>query len=325
MYNARILADSISANGDRLTTFEITFPRFVLAELNTHRMLSKNSASSRAIPTHKQIERVMNDPAMPVEWGRDQAGMKARQLLDQEEEDLARQAWLRARDCAVEQVQALQAIGPVDENGKQGVHKQIINRLLEPFLWQTVLITGTDWGNFFALRCHADAQPEIREIALMMQDLYNANSPVQLGEGEWHLPLVYDEDRALARQLYGDQANEMLLKVSTGRCARVSYLTHDGKRDLDKDVFLHDILLDSGHMSPFEHVARPMNSTELAQIRAHQIEVDDDTTSTGEEVGAPWFSRQMSYAGNFRGWIQYRKTLRLEWDYGLAQQEAEAL
>lgn len=278
-YACKILADSVNPHDDRLTTFEVTFPRIVLAEFNTHRMLSRNSASSRAIPVEKQIKRVMEDPFIPVYWGKNQKGMQAEKELSASEKEDAVNQWLWARRDAVLQAQRLAEIG---------VHKQITNRLLEPFIWHTVIASGTDWQNFFNLRCHKDAQPEIRQIAVMMRDAYQAGKPRELKEGEWHLPLVdwngpdgeFLEGPLPANPLTGQQddaAWTLAAKISAGRCARVSYLTHDGKRDPQADIDLCDRLVSSGHMSPLEHPAQAMNNG-------------------------------LMY-GNFQGWLQYRKTI----------------
>lgn len=297
-FDAKVLADSVSPAGQRLTTLEATFPRFVLAEFNTHRVFSRNSASSRAIPIAKQLRRVLEDPYVPIEFGSNQPGMQAGPALDGEKLAAAEVEWLRARDAAVRHVLALVA-GPgevsagddlldvlarVEEAIREksqpaewlNVHKQVANRLLEPFMWHTVIVTATEWENFWNLRCHADAQPEIRLVAETMRETMAASVPANLAEEEWHLPLVRPEDREQVDSL------EDLIKVSAGRCARVSYLTHAGERDLGADIQLHDRLLESGHMSPLEHPARPLSAGELAQSE---------------------------WSGNFRGWHSYRKTI----------------
>ncbi len=262
-YSARVLLDSISPAGVRLTTLEVTFPRFVLAELNTHRTFSRNSASSRAIPTGKLLERVENDPVLPIEWGRNQAGMSASDLLTEAEAEQARQAWLGARDAAVAYARRLLELK---------VHKQELNRLLEPFLWHTVIVSATEWENFFELRCAPNAQPEIREAALRMRKALEQSRPREVLAGEWHLPLVFDDEREL-----GVQTRK---RISAARCARVSYLTHEGKRELEKDLELYERLKSDRHWSPFEHVATPAPDAEFhanfrgwLQMRA-QIEVD---------------------------------------------------
>src|SRR5487761_1175166 len=193
-YEAAVLLDSANNHDERLTTFEVTFPRVVLAELNTHRMLSRNSASSRAIPVTKQLQRVLEDPFMPVYWGINQSGMQAEAELSEEEQVIAEAEWLLQRDYAVlgavaltggldqikdtalkERVEALQdARGYKHDPLPTPVHKQIANRLLEPFMWHTAIVTATDWRNFFALRANPSAQPEIQRAAYLMRDVYDA-------------------------------------------------------------------------------------------------------------------------------------------------------
>jgi thymidylate synthase ThyX len=237
-FAARVLTDSVSPVGIRLTTLEVRFPRFILSEFNTHRVFSRNSASSRAVPTKKMIERVLENPAMPVEWGVNKPGMSASEELTPEHAEDAKREWLRARDSAVAHVRALQ-----DSN----VHKQIINRLLEPFMWHTVIVTATEWENFFTLRLAQNAQPEIRVAARLMREAMNGSTPVPVATGGWHLPLIQEDER--------DLEIETLKMVSAARCARVSYLTHDGKRDIEKDIELCERLRSDRHLSPFEHVA----------------------------------------------------------------------
>ncbi|HSH18452.1 MAG TPA: FAD-dependent thymidylate synthase [Candidatus Saccharimonadales bacterium] len=315
-YNAEIIADSVSEAGDRLTTFEVTFPRMVLAEFNTHRMLSRNSASSRAIPVEKQLLRVLDDPFVPVHWGVNQPGMQADMALTADEAVKAEEKWLLSRDYAV--LGAVALIGGVerlqDESLKDRigvvagrlnyaaeplptpVHKQIANRLLEPFMWHTVIVTATDWSNYFALRANPQAQPEIQRIAYMMRDVYESNAPALLGPDQWHLPLVQPDER--------DLPIDALKKIATARCARVSYLTHDtGQRDAAKDIALHNALLGGGHMSPFEHLARPMTAEERQK---YMVPIGEDS--------------ERPYCGNFQGWIQYRKEVPNEHDYGLVGQ-----
>lgn len=265
MYRTRIVLDSVNeATTDRLTTFELTYPRFVHSELMTHRLFSRNAASSRAIPIDRIIERVVDDPAMPVFWGKNQKGMQAAEELDKEAKHQARMAWFTARDNAVDSARALQAIG---------AHKQIVNRILEPFMWITTIVTATEYENWFALRNHKDAQPELAAVAASMWEAYQGSRPQVLEPGAWHLPYVYREDRDdvvnMLWQQYGLKgesapvtADDCLCRISTGRCARVSYLTHGGKRSFTEDIRLHDQLTANGHWSPFEHPAMALNRQE---------------------------------------------------------------
>ena len=237
-YHAEVLLDSVNPTGQRLTTFVLRFPRFVLSEFNTHRMFSRNASSSRAIPTTKLMQQLREDPVIPVEWGRNQSGMQAREVLDADAGRSAEAAWLGARDAALAHAEQLRATG---------VHKQIVNRVLEPWMWASVIVSSTTYDNFFTLRCHPDAQPEIKRLADLMRAAFEASTPTPRAAGEWHLPFVGTDD--------GDLSIEERKQVSVARCARVSYLTHGGTRDIAADKVLHQRLLDAGHWSPFEHVA----------------------------------------------------------------------
>jgi thymidylate synthase ThyX len=258
-FKAKIIEDSEGPSGfpgSRLTTMEITYPRFIHSEFMTHRVFSRNSASSRAIPVKKMLEKVREEPVIPIEFGTMKSGMQAGPPLEGEALEEAIQSWLDARDVAVSSAEALL---------EQGIHKQIVNRVLEPFSWITVIVTGSYWKNFFALRCHPDAQPEIHHLADMMKAVYEASVPKQLSHGDWHLPYVNDEERATL-------PIENLLKLATARCARVSYLTHDGVRDLDKDYELFDRLVQgsgSGHWSPLEHPAQASKDLRVAELRGN--------------------------------------------------------
>jgi thymidylate synthase ThyX len=276
MIKANILLDSINGSGNRITTWLLTYNRFIHAEFLTHRVFSRNASSSRAIPVKKMIEDVRTNPAMPVFWGKNQAGMQAKEQLDDTIKNVFRSTkdainepftalgaakydWLAARDKAIETVEGLVEIG---------LHKQIANRILEPWMHITVIATATDMGNFFALRAHQDAQPEFQALAYLMLEEYNKSIPTQLVSGAWHIP--FGDRMPLGIDL------SQRLKISTARCARTSYLTFDGEINPEKDYQLHDQLATSGHWSPFEHCAQ-----------------------------AQWHSGR---SGNFQGWTQYRKS-----------------
>lgn len=287
-YSAKILADSISPDGVRLTTFEATFPRFILAEVNTHRVLSRNSASSRAIPVKKSIRTVREDPFVPASFVQNQKGMSGDSNLEDWRAEAARLTWHAAKWAAIGAATALDHLE---------LHKALANRILEPFKWHTAIISSTEWDNFFALRTDKNAQPEFRTIAEMMRELLRGQDPVELKPGEWHLPLVTrDEISSYPSDLTGPVRFEWEIgkQISVGRCARVSYLTHDGKRDLKKDMELHDLLKTNGHLSPFEHVATPMPLKNPSSRK-----------------------NRYNWSGNFYGWKQYRKELLYEENFAL--------
>lgn len=259
-FSAKVVADSISFDGVKLTTMQLCYPRFVHSELLTHRTFSRNASSSRAIPIQKMIDQVLEDPACPIHWGKNQPGMQADEELEPSVKGLVIAEWMNARHSAVKHAERMMELG---------AHKQIVNRVLEPFQWMQTIVTATEWDNFFKLRRHKDAQPEIKHLADLMFEAFEESKPKELAPGEWHLPYVTDDQSTPLEQLK---------KWSTARCARVSYLTHDKKQpDPHKDELLHDRLLKDGHFSPFEHIAQPM-------------------------AGGKWYA-------NFRGWQSYRNAL----------------
>lgn len=287
---ARMIADSVSPAGVRLSTMEVTLPRIVLSEFNTHRMFSRNSASSRAIPVAKRIEQVLTDPFIPDYWGANQKGMQATASLDAEAAESAEAVWMEALTSSVMSAKKMQEIG---------AHKQLANRLLEPFMWQTIIVTATEWSNFFALRDNEMAQPEIRRAARLMRAAYDDSKPTFVDYGGWHLPLIQPEERDGKFEFTEDAR-----KISCARCARVSYLTHEGIRDLAADLVLYERLVSGGHMSPLEHVATPLKHfNELVAI---------DETALGNTI-SQWYPE---FEGNFRGWKQLRKLVPHEDDFG---------
>lgn len=277
--SARVLLDSVSPCGDRITTMEVIMHRFVLEEFNTHRAFSRNSASSRAIPVEKMIERVVIDPALPISWTTEQRGMQGGEELNADHAYSARLRWITARDNAVHYAWELHDIG---------VHKSVVNRLLEPFMWHTVIVTGDAEGyeNFFAQRCSPLAQPELRVAATAMQDAWFASNPRKLNYGEWHMPLLQPDELDFYGAL-GEDMEEQRKKVSAARCARVSYLTHEGRRDIAEDLKLYDRLVSAEppHWAPLEHVCTP-----------------DEVI--GEDCIRP--ERIPTYPRNLHGWVQLR-------------------
>lgn len=302
--DARVVADSISERGVRVTTMVVTFWRAVLAEFNTHRTFSRNSASSRAIPVRKLLESITGDPFVPIYWGKTQKGMQAGAELSDAEIALAKDVWYQAAaDAAVWAGRLLEL----------GLHKQVVNRLLEPFMPHTVIVTATEWSNFFALRANEDAQPEIRAAAEAMRAVLTQSKPTLLREGEWHLPLIQPDERDGTFE-----HTEEARRISAARCARVSYLTHEGKRDLRADLTLYERLVLGGHMSPLEHVATPFTEEDW-QLRDRQAWI---IRQFGHEHGWPEHKvdrhlEAIEFAGNFRGWIQLRKEVPGESDFSL--------
>lgn len=282
---AQIIADSVSPEGIRLTTMQLRYPRFIHAEFMTHRVFSRNASSSRAIPVTKMIEDLRRDPAMPVYWGSNKPGMQAGNELTGIDLKDAQIYWREAMNDAIRNAEKLIDLG---------LHKQIANRILEPWAHINVVVTATDWDNFFALRRHEDAQPEIKALADAMWDAMEMSNPSHLEPDDWHLPYVTHADWDASSSLDTiDDRQQLLCRVSVARCARVSYLTHDGRQTtIEEDLALYDRLVGSQpiHASPAEHQATP----------------DDKWHAMGQGLNQ-WKSPELH--GNFNGWIQYRKTL----------------
>lgn len=364
-YEVKVLADSISPEDVRLTTLECTFPRFILAEMNTHTLFSRNSASSRAIPTEKIIERVMGDPFIPATFNKRIKGMGVGVALESQER--SRNAWLTARDEAVNNARVL-----VEED----VDKSRVNRLLEPFMWHTAIITATEWDNFMALRQPADgevpqldfpAQPEMQIAARCMREAMEESEPRTVAAGEWgHLPLVedgeadtalhdfgdgvvrigrdpvpngyskfphplitidYDEqDRPLGISAVGPQCDALrayLPMVSGGRCARVSFDTQ-GVYEAHVASFVRALgLRGNGHLSPFQHPARPFTREEWELVRRQQDLIEEFCVYTRESdsrEGIPEqveleMMRRAKMCGNYCGWVPLRKMIDNEWNF----------
>lgn len=272
--SARVVADSVALNGKRITTFVLTYPRFVHAEFMTHRVFSRNAASSRAIPARKIRQGLREDPAMPVYWGANKAGMQA-------EEELTGRNLLLVKFLWKVGMYSMLALNWLME--KAGLHKQIANRILEPWFCITTVVTSTEWDNFYALRNHPQAQPEIRALAQAMLKAHNESFPKELGIDEWHLPFVHDWEGMLFTGTPWE-IQEKLLKISVARCARVSYNNHEGKRSTfeeDEKLFQRLVGQVPKHASPLEHQATPLM---FASARS----------------------------GNFFGWRQYRGSIQDE-------------
>lgn len=288
--SAIIVADSISPDSIRLTTFQLRYWRPIHSELMTHRVFSRNAGSSRARPSAKIIEQVINKPWGPIHWGKNEPGMQANAELEGIVLDIAMNTWRDAAYAAGHRAKTML---------EQGVHKQVVNRLLEPFTYIDVLVTATDFANWFALRDHPDAQPEIQDLARLMRIEYGVSFPKALQFGEWHLPYITDEDWKAAERhcqigrITKDMPSyreklEIVQKISVARCARVSYKAFDGNvAPIEKDLELYEQLLGSQpvHASPAEHQATPDSKDKHGNWRNNALH------------------------GNLRGFIQFRKTI----------------
>lgn len=350
--NAKIIADSVDPRGHRLVSFIITFPRYILAELNTHRMLSKNSASSRAIPFEKLLKSVEENPFIPIAWQKEHTGMQGYEyIIDEELINQCRLNWLGAKDKAIQFAK--------DANYNLQVTKQLCNRLLEPFMWHTVLISGTEWENFFALRCpqyetfdglffrsrkdfvkhnqnkeisnwsindYTDlewrklnkgmADIHMMDLAEAMWDAYNESKPKELLYGEWHIPFgdnITDEE--LSQNLYhlGGTNEQLRVKIATARCARVSYTVVGEEK---KQSLEADLKL---HDKFFDQ--RPFHASPFEHCA--KVMTDDEYqrhingVAKWEEAGGGFSSLYVGletkgWCKNYRGFIQYRAMFDFE-------------
>ena len=260
MIEAKVIAHSVAHDdrgnhGPELFTLALKYPRFIHSEFMTHRVFSRNAASSRAIPVSKMIEQVRNEPAMPVYWGSNKPGMQAGDELVGTALENAQFMWHRAAQQAADIAEQMQELG---------LHKQVANRVLEPFQIMQTVVTATEWENFFQLRISEFAQPEIKALAVAMKEAMTNSTPFQMPYGEYHVPYVTAEER----DEYKSRKDwRTLCMVASARCARVSYLNHDGSNpDIAKDLELATKLKDAYHASPFEHVARPWDLRDLPGV-----------------------------------------------------------
>lgn len=233
----KLIADSINPDGVRLSTFEVSVHLFNWQDWMTHRDFSRNAQSNRAIPTKTVIKSVREDLAWPYHWGKNKSGMQAEEELTPEQIEKVKAKWYQM---------AMQACDNAEELSSIGGHKQFVNRSLAPYMWIRAVISSTKWQNFWDLRDHKDAQPEIAYPAKWMREAMEKSTPQQLQWGEWHIPFKGAADNL-------DTPTQ--LKISTARAARVSYLSHTGEHSVEKDLGLHGGLLENKHYSPFEHCA----------------------------------------------------------------------
>lgn len=306
MIKAEVIRDSVSPQGIRLTTFKLRYPKFIHGEFMTHRVLSRNASSSRAVPSRKLIEEAMSDTlrAEPVAWGKDQKGMQAFEELEGDALEAVKGLWRAAALSAAQIAQAMM---------EAGAHKQIVNRVIEPFTHINVVVTATELDNFFGLRLDKGADPTMRTLAIAMWQARSESTPELLNPGEWHLPFIkvadvaaafrFSEESAQAGHFFGRfvEPQEVLLWVSAARCARVSYESFVTGKDstIEEDIELFQKLLGCQplHASPAEHQATPDEW------------LDKTWGSMTEEAYFVPHWKNSTQHGNFRGWRQHRQMI----------------
>lgn len=301
---AKVICDSISQEGIRITTLELDYPRFIHAELMTHRMLSKNCSSSRAIPISTMAQQILENMAIPEFFGANQSGMQSEKEI--QFPNLAKKLWISCGRGAVEDSKTL------SEDLK--LHKQISNRVTEPFQMIKVLVTATEWDNFFNLRIEKSAQPEIAILAYKIYMAMEESKPTEIKAGEWHLPYIerkFDVKGDIHYYLSsGEEVDlETAKKVSASCSAQTSYRKND--ESVEKAVKIFDMLINAEvkHSSPFEHLATPIKQA------LHIETVDFDTNGSVNvsqipetwELGLTHSDRNGNlWCGNLKCWISYR-------------------
>ncbi|HEX8390448.1 MAG TPA: hypothetical protein VF597_03435 [Candidatus Saccharimonadales bacterium] len=344
-YEVKVLADSINIQGNRLTTLQETYPRLVHAERMTHRIHSKNSASTRAIPLATQISNLLDNPFIPEKFGINQPGMQSFKHLEGEKHDDAVQGWLTGRDRALtttielilgremaadlfeydpqrefvsgdvmqEKSGELKALLPkstdqvdLSETSMLNVHKQLAGRGLEAYMWHTIVVTGTEWGNYLALRDHPEAQGEIATVARMGRAAMLSSTPRELRYGEWHLPYVEPDE-------FEDVADA--IRASAARAAAVSY-NRQNTKNFDSEVTRYESLRSGGHMSPLEHQATPFSNEEWhIRERMGDIGLTAARQAGFSDSHRLQLAEMTRFNGNFKGWTQHRKQIEGEDDF----------
>lgn len=305
--SAKIVAHSKSSvNGQEIVTWELQYPRFIHAELLTHRLFSRNSASSRAIPVSKVIEMVRSSPAAPVRFGKNQSGMQDSGenfaygvYLDEYEDSYCPQdAWNIAARSASKFAEAF---------AEAGYHKQVCNRLTEPFQWMKVVLTATEFDNWFYLRNHKDADPTIKELAEKMWEEYSNSKPRKLCVGDWHVP--YYDDGTWLSSAYEDFSLEDALAISSSCCAQVSYRLLDDSLEKARDIYKRLVESKPVHASPFEHQATPIQTSRKGNNGFTYVVNPIDNPGNWHE-GITHVDRDGNlWSGNFKWWIQHRNLI----------------
>lgn len=350
-FSAEIVADSISPDGHRLTTYEATYPRIVHSEMMTHRVFSRNSASTRAIPIAAQLKNVLLNPFIPEKFGINQSGMQASFFLTGDKHLQAVMLWLRGRDRALtttlelilgdeimgalfeyipskefvtgerllEKFVMLKELLPksgdlidLSQTTMLNAHKQLAGRGLESYMWHTVVLTGTEFENFFALRDHADAQGEIATIARHLRAAHDESTPKELSYGQWHTPYVNEDEYV--------NDTEGAIQASAARSGSASYGRQNIKRTVEGERERYLDYRNKAHMSPLEHQATPISKEEWAIRRAAIRDIRSSGRSTGvSPLALSQLVDSLEFSGNFRGWRQHRKDIQHESNFALLE------
>lgn len=293
MIDVKLLKYSCSNEAIHLYTFEVEIPRVILAEWNTHGIMNSNAQSSRAVPVAKLIEQVQKNPYYPPIWGKNQRGMQAYERNDELVWGMPVDAFWQ--DCINDACNKAHALDQAK------YHKQIANRVIEPYSHTKLVISGTEWDNFFNLRIHHAAEPNIREMAIQIYQTMRTASPQSLNPGEWHLPYIdtyHNKNGKIVYSFKGKKlTTEQAIRVSLACIAKVSYRSLDPSPEA-VDKIINTLFPDDGspiHASPSQHIATPF-----------QYPYDADEWQVGESHRD---KQGWSWSAQLRGWCQYRKTI----------------
>ncbi len=325
MFAKVVLASKPTNGAPPIITMHLRYPRIIHGEIMTHRKKSRNARSSRAVPVATMLKEIREEPFIPWHWGKNQKGMQASEecnervltpTADEGMQGVTRhsreRAWREGAQFAANLAEQFSIVG---------YHKQIANRLIEPFSFIDTLVTSTSWANFFHLRDHKDAEPHFQDLARLMLVAKEEANFQELRPGQWHLPYVTEEDVAAVEDYlepYSETTHPTmpyLQKLSVARCARISYKPFDGDGSIERELERYEQLVGSDplHASPAEHQATPDSlSTYRRQVKIHEGPSEQHDLWKAVSEGNDWDYPELS--GNLGpGWIQYRKTLKGEY------------
>jgi hypothetical protein len=296
---AQVILASTTALSPPIYTVRGRMPRCIWPEALTHRKFGRNARSSRAVPIQTMLGEIDRHPFVPWHWGMNQKGMQADEECNaevrfDEQHPAGERIWLTRENAWLNASE--EAVRSAESFMNAGYHKQVVNRLLEPFMWIDVIITSTDWANFEWLRNHSDAEPHLQDWAKLCMDAIRSCEVTELSTDQWHLPYITGEDTEAAYMEFGETLEgeqlgwEWLRKISAARCARISYKPFDGDPSYDRELQRYAGLVSSDHIhaSPMEHQAMP---------------------DTGFKRGTTQKFDNPELHGNLDGWVQYRKLI----------------
>lgn len=297
LISVEIIKDSYNPEfSSRMTTMVLEYPRIIHSELMTHRLFSRNASSSRAIPASKVIEQVYNNPAMPVRFGKNQAGMQ--DAGEYESSDAIRDLWKESSRSACSFATVM--------NDMQA-HKQVINRILEPYQFIRVCVTSTNWNNWFNLRNHPDADPTIHALAETMEKAMEQSEPWGLMPGQWHVPFVKEQVNIYEQQFFDEDGNKIMLEqalmISASCAAQTSYRKLDNSLEKAEDIYKKLIESKPCHASPVEH-----SGMAISKMKNPMDYFNIEGVTHIDRNGIPW-------SGNIHGFVQYRQLIEGNAEY----------